>query len=280
MNMLNYDTAMDAVYDFYCTNQTFARHDACFGMHSHDFFEFFLVKRGTIHHQVNSRTELLKPGTLVLIRPKDEHSLTCSEESDRISFYNCNVRPELFLSCFHSLAGKNISVGELNQTVPLAPEQIQNLSERFTRIANWQNQKIPRPVEMEGRMLILEVLELFLLHQYDEGAEEPEWLRNAMEQMQDPENLRLGLPRFRELTGRSQEHVCRTMRLFYDISPREYLLQLRLQRAVRLLLYSELPVERIALSCGFENIAYFHASFLKEYHTTPLRYRRNFTENR
>ena len=48
MNMLNFDTAMDAVYDFYCTNQTFARHDACFGMHSHDFFEFFLVKRGTI----------------------------------------------------------------------------------------------------------------------------------------------------------------------------------------------------------------------------------------
>ena len=91
MNTIYYDTAMIAVYDFFCTNQTFARHDACFGMHSHDFFEFFLVKRGTIHHQVNSRTELLKPGTLVLIRPKDEHSLTCTEESDRISFFQISV---------------------------------------------------------------------------------------------------------------------------------------------------------------------------------------------
>ena len=42
-------------------------------LHTHDFFEIFLITEGQIKHIVNGRTLLLLPGSMTLIRPDDAH---------------------------------------------------------------------------------------------------------------------------------------------------------------------------------------------------------------
>lgn len=58
----------------------------------------------------------------------------------------------------------------------------------------------------------------------------------------------------------SESYLIRTFRRFYQASPHEYLTRLRLAQAERLIRYSDLPLEAIAVECGFGCYAnYFKA---------------------
>ena len=50
--------------------------------------------------------------------------------------------------------------------------------------------------------------------------------------------------------------------------------KLRMQRASRMLLNSQLPVEDISATCGYQNLSQFYADFKTVYQKTPLAYRK------
>ncbi|MEM6283711.1 MAG: AraC family ligand binding domain-containing protein [Chloroflexota bacterium] len=60
-------------------------------LHYHDFFEIFLIAKGTINHHVNGETVLLSEGHLVFIRPADTH---CFSQHER---QNCELLNIAFL---------------------------------------------------------------------------------------------------------------------------------------------------------------------------------------
>ncbi|MGB3617364.1 MAG: AraC family transcriptional regulator [Catalinimonas sp.] len=62
----------------------------------------------------------------------------------------------------------------------------------------------------------------------------------------------------------------RALRSFTD-----YVTDLRLGKAARMLHLSETPVTQIAYECGFQNVSLFNRAFKKRYHNTPLRYRKH-----
>lgn len=57
------------------------------------------------------------------------------------------------------------------------------------------------------------------------------------------------------------------------ISPQQYLTDIRLNNAKKLLAESGVPLSEIAFSCGFNSQSYFNYVFKKETHTTPKNYR-------
>ena len=58
------------------------------------------------------------------------------------------------------------------------------------------------------------------------------------------------------------------------LSPREYLNQVRLSYAKKLLRTSTLPIAHISEACGYDSQAYFNYVFKQETDKTPLEYRR------
>ena len=46
---------------------------ATYKIHTHDFYELFLVPKGSAVHAVNGRSQFLTEGSFVLIRPNDVH---------------------------------------------------------------------------------------------------------------------------------------------------------------------------------------------------------------
>lgn len=66
-------------------------------------------------------------------------------------------------------------------------------------------------------------------------------------------------------------------RLFYDTfqqSVQDFILDMRLKKAASLLQHSHHPIGVIAFHCGFENQSYFSTVFKKQYHQSPLQYRK------
>lgn len=73
-------------------------------------------------------------------------------------------------------------------------------------------------------------------------------------------------------------YIARCMQKEYGCSPITYLLKLRVGQAKLLLLQTELPIAYIAQEVGFEQAAYFAASFTKLEGMSPRSYRQQFSQ--
>jgi AraC-like DNA-binding protein len=65
---------------------------------------------------------------------------------------------------------------------------------------------------------------------------------------------------------------------YIGLSPIQYQMQLRIQRACRMLSYSGRSNKEIAFDLGFESNSYFTKVFKKKMGQTPQSYRRQYQE--
>ena len=72
----------------------------------------------------------------------------------------------------------------------------------------------------------------------------------------------------------SYSYFRRVFEELHQEPPHHYLLQCRLQKAEDLLIFSELKINEIAISCGFPDEFYFSRLFKKYYGISPLNYRK------
>lgn len=72
----------------------------------------------------------------------------------------------------------------------------------------------------------------------------------------------------------SVPQLIRQFKAAFQITPYQYLIQLRLNHAVGLLNFSDKPVHEITWKCGFENVSAFCRAFKSTYGVQPLIYRK------
>lgn len=86
-------------------------------------------------------------------------------------------------------------------------------------------------------------------------------------------NENINIPNLLEQTGYSYNHIRHLFKDILGISPKQYLMQIRLTQAKSLLLNTELSVKEISAKCGFKNVSAFNATYKNAYDKTPLEYR-------
>lgn len=59
----------------------------------------------------------------------------------------------------------------------------------------------------------------------------------------------------------------------------EFIIELRLQKAAKLLIESEMPVTEICFECGYNNISNFNRQFLNYYNMNPGKYKKGFLKD-
>lgn len=75
------------------------------------------------------------------------------------------------------------------------------------------------------------------------------------------------------LAGCTRWHFSRRFKEISGYSPHDYVLDLKMRKAVRLLQSTDAPVKEIAYSCGFDNPEYFSRVFYRTYRTFPREFR-------
>lgn len=71
----------------------------------------------------------------------------------------------------------------------------------------------------------------------------------------------------------SESTVSHLFKEYTDQSVKKYINGLRLKRAEKLLLTSDIPITNIALLCGYANTNYFSTAFKKHFGLSPVKYR-------
>ena len=73
--------------------------------------------------------------------------------------------------------------------------------------------------------------------------------------------------------GYNSDYMRRCFREDFGKSPLEYLTQLRLEQAEKMLTWNSAPpIQKIALTCGFKDSFYFSKLFKKAYGVSPKQY--------
>ena len=63
---------------------------------------------------------------------------------------------------------------------------------------------------------------------------------------------------------------------YFGMSPKQYLIQLRMNRALELLTENKLSVKEISFVCGFTDEKYFSRAFKKRYGCSPSQLKNNY----
>lgn len=102
----------------------------------------------------------------------------------------------------------------------------------------------------------------------------------AIRLMEDNLEAPLAPDEIAEAVGLTPRRLERLFRRKLDDSPMRYYLKIRLQAARNLLFYSDVPIQNIALSCGFSGAEVFSRSFKSHFGQSPRQFRSNYSTDR
>lgn len=245
--------------------------------HNHDYYEVFLIEKGSTEHWINGRLEVLSQGHVVYIRPDDAHAFRANAET------GCGIINVMFrIETAHHLRSRYAEefVGRFFDAPGDAPDTYFLRGPRMERAINVaqdlanSKQSLARAEEF---LLTLANRIIDPVARMNPGA--PQWLIDACIAAQDPEVFRAGAPGFVAAAGRSHEHVCRTCQQVLGISPSTYINRVRVEHAADQLARTTLAIPEIVAHCGIENVSHFYRLFRNHYGTTPRAYRRRHQLN-
>jgi AraC family cel operon transcriptional repressor len=246
-----------------------------YDLHCHDFPELFWLEEGEAVHRINGEEQELSTGDLLVLRPDDTHALATRNQASEAGFTLVNIplRPELVAD----LAQRHRAhVRVWPWDLDLPPFRARLSPGQLTRLREWADELGADSSRLAVEAFLLDLLRMLCAPvRHRHKAALPPWLDDALRVFAEEGRLGGGCAAFIALTGRSADHVNRTVRQLLGCTSTELVNDLRLTRAGRLLRMGEMPILDIALDCGFASLAHFYRAFARKYRTTPKRYRRD-----
>lgn len=254
-----------------------------YGLHTHEFAEFFFVESGSLRHLVNGRESIVNEKEMVFIRPFDIHQFEALPDR-QFMYFNISFRKEVIIDMRKRYfpEDKNRAIYKIWDMKAPYPEKIR-LS---TGNARWLSQEIRELGLQEHTLFQLERFLLNCLHRIvmnpikntPEKQDMPDWLEDALTEVAQKEHFSKGHDRFIEIAGRSREHVSRELRKHTGLTPTLLINNLRLEYAAQELLFSGKEIKNIIYEAGFNSLNRFYYLFKQRYKTSPKQFRQKNRE--
>ncbi len=247
-------------------------------LHCHDFSEIIFVNSGGTVHRVNGERQRLSAGSLVFMRPDDVHGFAPDGEFEQVEIVMLDFDLELFLSLSIYLEN-DMFLQQL--TAPVLPPSFKldpSASNSFyTRLLKLNNTSMSPPLrKIKLKILLGDLYARFFIDETNLLSEAlvPDWLENLCTQMRREENFTVGLERMQKLACRTPGHLCKSFQKYLGKTPTEFINELRINHAARLLADTDEDILTIADKLNFQSLSRFYHLFRKHYGLAPAAYRK------
>jgi AraC-like DNA-binding protein/mannose-6-phosphate isomerase-like protein (cupin superfamily) len=262
-------------------------HDLTEVQHAHDFNELAIVTAGTAMHWLNGSEFPVVAGDVFLLQGQQDHYF---HKRDRLEMVNVMYDPQQ-IELPESRLLKMPGYCALFLLEPVFRKQhrfssrlhLERLAlSRAERIALEMVEEVESRIDGYESALLGKLIDLMVFlsrsYQKSESANSAALLRvgQVISSMEQDCAHDWKLEDFIEMSRLSRSHFIRTFAKATRLSPIEYLIQLRLQRAMELLRHSQLTVSQIAFEVGFNDSNYFARQFKQRKGASPLAYRKSF----
>ncbi|MDR1953794.1 MAG: AraC family transcriptional regulator [Clostridiales Family XIII bacterium] len=257
-----------------------------FPRHSHNYIEIVYMCNGSTTHIVNGVAEItLKQGELLFLNQNASHEIKpCKEEDICVNFI---VLPEFFDQAFTMIEGvgmiysfvfanKNNPEGEISylhfNTSDILP--VQNLTENMIWSIVNKHTYTHSINQVTMGLLILHMLNnTDKISQNDPNQYKNNIILNVLKYIEESYKT-ARLEEFASDIGMPLYYLSKLIKKHTGSNFKQLLQQKRLEKSIQLLSQSQMPVENIVTSVGYENSSYFHKLFKEKYKTTPHYYRK------
>lgn len=265
---LDPDTPADFVYGLWFE----ISHSQFREMHTHDFCEFCIVTSGQMKQKCNNSQFEQSAKQLCFIRSTDVHTSACYD-CDSVVYYNIGIPMKILHSAckLYGISIKDLYAPDMPIVVTLHKREYESLINKIR-----QFEKSDYGV-IHGRRFI-NLLADFLLYitsssdsrvQVQYSPDTPEFMKELLSNMNDPDYFTVGLSQLLSLTPYSHEYISRCFRKYLKCTPTEYINMLRVGYAKKLITEERVAVSDACVKCGFKSESYFYSQFKKYYMCSP-----------
>ena len=156
------------------------------------------------------------------------------------------------------------------------PESYDNRTTLISNIQNNQQRSVCDKVESTGIILLL--LSRFLRHATAEKRVKDERIVQSLTYIRENIGRRVNMDELAKVACMSKDHFIRMFKREVSHTPNAYVTEKKIERAELLLVTTLLPVKQIALSLGYDDMAYFNNVFKRHTKVSPLQYREKYSQ--
>lgn len=250
--------------------------------HVHGEFEFLMLIKGSGTLYVDGAPYEIKAGECAFINSRELH-LGTSENEDSVRFFAVVFSKQMIGGFGDDLI--------MNRYV-LPVEKGRAVFHRILRPdIDWQekvlrllmqlreaDEKREQGYELCIKALLTEVWRLCFTHSDKQSAHSDigiENIKKSLEFIRSEYHQPLTLEQMAANAGMSRGYFCRYFADVLRMTPFEYLMQIRVEQACRLLLTTELSIGEIAERSGFNSFSYFSKVFRRIMRCSPREYKHN-----
>lgn len=257
-----------------------------FDIHKHDYSELIVITGGKCNHIIDDVEYTIHKGDVYVINCGVSHGFTNVEN---LQYYNVMFDPDKAFSSNQDLKG-------------MAGFQALFVLEPFYRKEHqFKNRLRLDTVELISVIKLLD----FGMEEYNSGEKGFESMvmvyfiaivvfisrKYIVEQKADSHRLfslaetiayieknymeELNLKELSNMSYLSVRHFIRVFKQNYNMTPIEYIIQLRLKQACKLLIQTQMNIKLISLEVGMTDSNYFSRAFQKKYNMSPTQYRKS-----
>lgn len=248
-------------------------------VHWHEEVEVIYIKKGNITIYIGEENFPASAGDLFFVNSGELHFM---ESDDMGVEYYTLLFPLAFLSFQIEDALEQEVFLPLRQRKLLLPIQLKEFEaeKQMTNLIREVidvNEEKEMGYQLRTRILLLELLESLLK---EEGLRQADitsttdMQRDLLAYIQEHYTEKINLAMLAEEFHLSEKYISWYFKEHFSISFMQYVAHLRMMRAKDLLLFTDVSITEVALSCGYPSVNFFIRSFKEIHGITPLQYRK------
>lgn len=259
--------------------------------HWHRDFELSRVKSGSVIYKSPNKEVVLKAGDAVFVNSKTIHAITPLEPREGIHHIS-----QFFNNSF--ISGGEGSIIDTKYVIPI--QQNENIDmlvmkkddETFKDVHRLMDENSellrssPKYYEFQLKKNAFDIWQTICesIGQAEEtniiSSLSNKRLRKAITYLQDNYNKKITLDEVSEVVHISSRECNRMFNKYLKISPINYQLSIRLQKAAAMLADFDKSIGEVAFETGYPSNSYFTTVFKKRYNMTPKEYRLMLEKNK
>ncbi len=275
-NILHATEQIDAVCE-YRYNQ-FVQREMGVSLHSHDYYELIFLESNAQKHYVNGSVFDLPKNTLIFIRPDDCHDLYDEQNTESVIqhlAFTQNMAESVFAYLGSFFPSSSMLAAKFPPYVILDSSGVKLLKNLLysLNIIGFDDRQAKN---IAMRSVLVQIFAgFFYTHKEKPRRDTPLWLSNVCSAMSNIKNFSEGLPKMAELSGRTKEHLCRSMKKYYGVTASEFINDIRLTYIANRLVNSDVPIIDLCYESGFSNLGWMYTLFKQKYGISPAVFRQN-----
>lgn len=241
-------------------------------MHTHDFYEFFIITANKTLHEINGKREELSKGTLYMIRPDDAHKFFQENELSCVHMNLCVTKEHLETIC----AALKISLENLCNHETLKTTLSSDELDFFVKKARMLNLMLRDNSPLANTIiceLISHAVTIIDNCNFSGNTNYPPWFLQLLEKIHSPENISISAKDVYTMGGFSPPVMVEYFKKYTGKTVNAYLREYKCESACRMLHSTRLSTLEISNALGYDSLSHFNRIFKQFTGVSPAVYR-------